>query len=420
MYQKTTLDNGLRIISSSMPHTRSVSISFYAGAGSRYEEDREAGISHFIEHLLFKGTQRRPTSKEVSEAIECVGGVLNGGTDRELTTYWCKVPLPNFHVALDVLVDMLRNSKFDPADVAKERQVVIEEINMVNDSPHQRVDVLIDEVVWPNQPLGREIGGSRETVSSFERDHALSYLAQQYGSANTVVSVAGNVSHEDVVDAVSKALGDWRPATPRPYFPALDGQRAPRAKVEYRRTEQAYLTVAVPGLPVSHSDRYALDLLNIILGGGMSSRLFMEIREKRGLAYDVYSYTDHLLDTGAFAVFAGVDPKRIGDALQAILQELSRIRDDVRDDEVQKAKDLTKGRLLLRMEDTRSVSSWLGAQEALLGRIRTVDEAVQQVDAVPVEDVKRIAKQLLVQEKLNLAVVGPYKTDKRFAPLLKL
>ncbi len=420
MYQKTTLDNGLRIVTSSMPHTRSVSLSFYAGAGSRYEEDSEAGISHFIEHLLFKGTQRRPTSKEVSEAIESVGGILNGGTDRELTIYWSKVPRPNFHLALDVLVDMLRNSKFDPADVAKERQVVIEEINMVNDSPHQRVDVLIDEVVWPNQPLGREIGGSRETVSSFERDHAVSYLAQQYGSANTVVSVAGNISHEEVVESVSKALGDWRPATPRPYFPAKDGQRAPRAKVEYRRTEQAYLTVAVPGLPVSHHDRYALDLLNIILGGGMSSRLFMEIREKRGLAYDVYSYTDHLLDTGAFAVFAGVDPKRIGDALQAILQELARIRDDVRDDEVQKAKDLTKGRLLLRMEDTRSVSSWLGAQEALLGRIKTVDEAVQQVDAVPVEDVKRIARQLLVQEKLNLAVVGPYKSDKRFVPLLKL
>ncbi|MDO8531173.1 MAG: pitrilysin family protein [Dehalococcoidia bacterium] len=420
MYQKTTLDNGLRILTSSMPHTRSVSLSFYTGAGSRYEEDREAGISHFIEHLMFKGTQRRPTSKEVSEAIESVGGVLNGGTDRELTIYWSKVPRPHFPLALDVLVDMLRNSKFDAADVVKERQVVIEEINMVNDSPHQRVDVLIDEVVWPGQPLGREIGGSRETVSSFERAHAVNYLAQQYGSGNTVVSVAGNISHDEVVDAVSKALGDWRPATPRPFFPALNGQHGPRVKVEYRRTEQAYLILAVPGVYLSHPDQYALNILNIILGGGMSSRLFMEIREKRGLAYDVYSYNNHLLDTGAFAVFAGVDPKRIGDALQAILQELARIRDDVREEEVQKAKDLTKGRMLLRMEDTRSVSSWLGSQEALLGRVKTVDEAVQQVDAVPLEDVQRVARQLLVQDKLNLAVVGPYKSDKRFLPLLKM
>ena len=420
MYQKTTLDNGLRILTSSMPHTRSVSLSFYTGAGSRYEEDREAGISHFIEHLMFKGTQRRPTSKEVSEAIESVGGVLNGGTDRELTIYWSKVPRPHFPLALDVLVDMLLNSKFDAADVVKERQVVIEEINMVNDSPHQRVDVLIDEVVWPGQPLGREIGGSRETVSSFERAHAVDYLAQQYGSGNTVVSVAGNISHDEVVDAVSKALGDWRPATPRPFFPALNGQRGPRMKVEYRRTEQAYLILAVPGVYLSHPDQYALNILNIILGGGMSSRLFMEIREKRGLAYDVYSYNNHLLDTGAFAVFAGVDPKRIGDALQAILHELARIRDDVREEEVQKAKDLTKGRMLLRMEDTRSVSSWLGSQEALLGRVKTVDEAVQQVEAVPLEDVQRVARQLLVQDKLNLAVVGPYKSDKRFLPLLKM
>ncbi|MEK7872790.1 MAG: pitrilysin family protein, partial [Chloroflexota bacterium] len=232
--------------------------------------------------------------------------------------------------------------------------------------------------------------------------------------------VAGTISHDEVVDAVSKALGDWRPATPRPFFPALNGQRGPRMKVEYRRTEQAYLILAVPGVYLSHPDQYALNILNIILGGGMSSRLFMEIREKRGLAYDVYSYNNHLLDTGAFAVFAGVDPKRIGDALQAILHELARIRDDVREEEVQKAKDLTKGRMLLRMEDTRSVSSWLGSQEALLGRVKTVDEAVQKVEAVPLEDVQRVARQLLVQDKLNLAVVGPYKSDKRFLPLLKM
>ncbi|MBI4307262.1 MAG: insulinase family protein [Chloroflexi bacterium] len=419
MYQKTILDNGLRIVTSAMPHTRSVSVAFFMGVGSRYEKDPEAGLSHFIEHLVFKGTQRRPTSKEVCEQVEGVGGVLNGSTDRELTVYWSKVPHVHFPLALDVLVDMLRNSKFAPEDVVKERQVIIEELSMVHDSPHQRVDILIDEVVWPDQPLGRDVAGSKETVSSFQREAALRFLAKQYTPGNTVVSVAGNIGHDDVVDAMAKALGDWPSGKPRPYFPAQDGQQAPRVKVVRRLTEQAYLCLAVRGLSLSHPDRHALNLLNVIMGDGMSSRLFMEIREKRGLAYDVYSYVNNFLDSGAFIVFAGVDPKRVGDAIQAILEELARIRDHVPEEDVQKAKDLTKGRMLLRMEDTHSVAGWLGSQEALLGRILTVDEAVRRIDAVTVADVQRVARQLLVQDKLNLAVVGPYKSDKKFYPILK-
>lgn len=420
-YKKSTLANGLRVITATMPHTYSVCISIFIGAGSRYEGVDRAGISHFIEHLCFKGTKRRATAKEVCEAIEEVGGFLNGGTDRELTVYWCKVARPHYLLALDVLMDMLRDSKFDPEEIEKERRVIIEELNAAMDSPHQRVDALIDEVLWPGQPLGRDVAGTKETVGALARSTMLEFLAHQYTPGNAVVSVAGDISHGEVVASIERAFDGWPQGTPGPWHPAVDGQCSPRLRLEFRKTEQAHLCLAVPGLSLVDPDRFALDMLNVILGECMSSRLFMEIREKRGLAYEIQSYVSHYRDAGALTIYAGLDPGRVYEAIEATLAELRRIRDEpIPPAEIAKVRELSKGRLLLRMEDTRSVSGWMGGQELLMGHIYTVDEIVDKLDALTPEDLSRVARCLLATEKLNLAIVGPFHSQKRFEGLLKL
>jgi len=420
VYQRSVLDNGLRVITSAMPHTRSVCITIFIGAGSRYEGEEEAGTSHFIEHLSFKGTQRRTTAKEIAETIEGVGGMLNGGTDKEFTIYWCKVARPHFPLALDLMVDMLRYSRFDAQDMERERRIILEELNESMDSPQDRVNRLIDEVVWPAQPLGRDIAGNRETVSALGRQMLLDYLSRQYGPNNTVVSVAGDIGHDEVLSSMSEAFGGWAMATPNPPYPAEDRQEEPRLRIERRDTEQAHLCLAVRGLPIAHPDQFNLDLLNVILGAGMSSRLNLEIRERRGLAYDIHSYVDHFLDSGAVTIYAGVNPKHIADTIAAILEELAGLKEEVPALELTKAKELTKGRLLLRMEDTRSVAGWVGGQELLTGQIRTVDEVVSIVDAIAPQDLKRVAAQLLLTEKLNLAIVGPVAGEDRLFQSLRL
>lgn len=421
IYQKTVLPNGLRVITAPMPHTRSVAVSIYVGAGSRYETDAQAGLSHFVEHLCFKGTERRPTPREVSEVIDSVGGVMNAATDRELTVYYSKVGRPHFELALDVVTDLVRRPLFVPDEAEKERQVIIEELAMVADSPSQQVDVLLDETLWPDDPLGRDVAGSEASVRGLSREMAVDYLHRQYVPNNAVVSIAGAVTHEEAVERVGEFLGDWAPGEAGGWFPAVNGQQGPRVALKYKATEQAHLSLAVHGLSLQHPDRYALSMLSILLGEGMSSRLVMELRERRSLCYDVHSYVSYFLDAGAFAVYVGVDPARAREALAALMEQLSVLRDEgVTEEELARAKELAKGRLLLRMEDTRAVSDWLGGQELLLGQIRTVDEITELIDAVSPEELTRVARSLLVSDQLNLAIVGPFRGDKRFASLLKL
>ena len=421
MFQKTVLNNGLRIVTSAMPHTRSVCISIFIGAGSRYEQPHEAGLSHFVEHLCFKGTEKRPTAKEISETIDGVGGVLNGGTDKELTVYWVKVARPHYLVALDLLVDMLRNSKFDPVEMENERKVIIEELNMSMDSPQSRVDILIDEVMWPDQALGRDIAGNKDTVSAISRQMVLDYLPRFYIPGNTVLSVAGDISHEEVVDSVAKAFGDWTVGVAGALFPAENSQDAPRLRAESRKTEQVHLCLSVRGVSHQHPDRFILDLLNVVLGEGMSSRLFLELREKRGLAYDIHSHVTYFRDSGSLAIYAGVDPKKLELTVEAVLSELMRLRDEpIPEAEITKAKEMGKGRLLLRMEDTRSVAGWMGGQELLNGKILTVDEVVAIVDAITASEIRRVARELFFTSKLSLALVGPARNKGRLQKLLRL
>jgi predicted Zn-dependent peptidase len=418
--QKTILDNGLRVLTETMPHTRSVSICIFVGAGSRYESDSQAGVSHFIEHLMFKGTSKRTTAREISMAIEGVGGIVNAGTDKELTVYWCKTAQQHFPLALDILSDILLNSKFDPDDIESERRVIIEEIHMGKDSPSQLVNMLIDELLWPGHPLGRDIAGDGESVAGISRETMLDYLGHQYLPSNTVVSIAGDLKHRQMVSAVKQALGGWADRQPRPGYQKYEEKPFPKLKIECKETEQVHLCLGLNGLPLLHPRRFVLDLLNVILGEGMSSRLFTEIRDRLGLAYSIHSYVDHFLDTGAMTVYAGVEPKNLPVAIKAILEQLSRLKEPVTPAELTKAKELAKGRLLLRMEDSRNVAGWMGGQEVLTGRILSVDQVTAIIDAITAEELGRLAKKLLVDSQLRLAVVGSVAEDEPLEELLKL
>jgi len=420
LYQKTTLDNGLRVVTSTMPHTRSVCIGLFIGTGSRYESDAEAGTSHFIEHILFKGSEKHPTPGEISAAIEGVGGILNGGTDKELTVYWCKVAQPHFTLAQNVLTDMLLHPLFDPQEITKERQVIIEEINMCKDSPSQEANMLIDGLLWPDHPLGRDIAGSKESVTAITRETMLDYLDRQYQPDNTVVAIAGNIRHQKAVDSVSQVMGSWVSRKPRTGYSAYHPTPAQPIKIEERDIEQAHLCLALPGLPLLHPQRFKLDLLNVILGQGMSSRLFTEIRDRLGLAYSIHSYVEHFLDSGSLTIYAGVDTKNLTTAIKAILEQLNRLKETVPETELSRARELSRGRLLLRMEDSHNVAGWMGGQEALTKRILTPEEVTEIIDAITAEELKGLAQELIEGKSLRLAVVGPVAKDEPLEELLKL
>ena len=418
MYQKTTLKNGLRVLTSYMPHTHSVCIALFVGVGSRYESTAEAGTSHFIEHVSFRGTPKRPTSRVISEAIEGVGGILNGATDKEMTFYWCKVTRDHFPAAADVLADMLLNSKFEPADIEKERQVIIEEIHMCKDSPSQQVGMLIDELLWPGHPLGRDIAGSQEAVSAIDRAALLSFLNSKYTPQNTLIAVTGNVKQAAVLETVGKLLGGWSNSAPLPVYSAYKEKAGPRLKIEKRETEQVNLCLALPGISLLHPQRFHLDILNVMLGEGMSSRLFAEIRDKMGLAYGISSYVEHFLDSGSLTVAASVDPSNLNKAVKAIIEQLHLLKEEISEAEMHKAREISKGRLMLRMEDSRNVAGWLGGQEMLTGRILSVEEVVAIIDSIQVADLQRIARELISDEKMRLAVVGPVKSTTALKKML--
>lgn len=423
MFQRTMLDNQLRVLTSAMPHSTSVSVTISVGAGSRYETEEMAGLSHFLEHLPFKGTESWPTARHVSEAIEGVGGVMNASTDREVTVFWCKVARLHFTQAFSVLLDLVLNPLLDPVEMEKEREVIQEELRMTYDYPSHRVDLLIDELLWPEQAMGRDVGGTLESVASINVDQVREYMLQQYNPANTVIAVAGNVDHDAVVELVSEITRNWQPRNCLTWQPVEDyyGERGIGSvtRVEQRQSDQAHICLGLPGISLTDPDRYALSILNGVLGDGMSSRLFLNLREEMGLAYDVASSLGHFRDCGSLVVYCGVEPRKTVEAVQAVMAELSGMRHPVPAAELKKAKEFTKGRLMLRMEDTRSVAAWLGAQELLLGRVSTIDETVEKIDEVQAGDVARVAERLLSPDKLRLAVVGPNEGEEELQDLLR-
>jgi predicted Zn-dependent peptidase len=420
VFEKLVLDNGLRLIISKMPHVRSVSLAFFNGSGGCYEKERYSGISHFIEHLLFKGTKKRKTSLEISQAIEGTGGVLNGGTDKELTVYWCKIAGKHLRLAVDVFSDLLRNSRFDAEDIEKERGVIIEEINMNSDNPQQRTDMLLYGLMWPGQPLGRDVAGLKETVQEINRQELLKFFDTHYVPNNTVVSIAGDVDSRHVADLLNKYLGGWQAGKIEKRLVNRFEQSGANSKIEYRDIEQVQICLGMHGYSITHPDRFAMDILNTILGEGMGSRLFMEVREKHGLVYEIGSGVDHFKETGDLAVHAGVDPRNAVKAVSIILEQLDLIKRKIGGRELAHAKELIKGRQILAMENTTNVANWFGAQELLTGRILDVDQVTDLIDQVTVDDLYRVARDIMVSDNLNLAAVGPVKDRTALKKLLKL
>jgi len=421
-YERTVLRNGLRLLTAQMPGMRSASIAFYFTVGSRHEQDLVAGISHFIEHMLFKGSQRYPTARLISETIEGVGGVFNGSTGKELTSYTARVPGEHFQVVMNVLADMVRHPRFDSTEIEKERSVILEELSSTRDDPQEWVSLLIDQAMWPGLPLGRDDAGFEETVAQLQRQQMLSYLDEYYRPNSLVVSIAGKIDHEQVIDTVEGLFGNWEAREQTPWTKCLPPPDASPVILVNKETEQANICLGTLGLAHSSPDYHSFVLLNALLGDGMSSRLFQTIREEQGLAYDIVSYFNSYHETGNLVVSAGVDPSQAEPAIRAIIGELTNLSETpVPEDELGRFKAYIRGSMVLGLEGTQQVASWLGGQESLRGSVMDIDEVIARVDAVTPQDIQRVAQTCFAPEWRRLAIIGPYGLNQAecFGELLK-
>jgi predicted Zn-dependent peptidase len=409
-YNRTTLENGLRLLTAPMPGMRSASIAFFFPVGSRYESRQLAGVSHFIEHMLFKGTQHYPTAKSISEAIEGVGGSFNGSTSKELTSYTARVPGEHLEEVLHVLADMVRNPLFEAAEIEKERNVIIEELRSTKDEPQEWVSLLVDEITWPDLELGRDDAGFEETVAHLQREQMLTYLDEYYRPNGLVISIAGNIDEQKTIALVQTLFGDWQPHEQRPYADCLPPVDVNPLAVINKATEQVNLCLGTLGISYASPDYYAFMLLNAILGDGMSSRLFQVIREEQGLAYDIGSYFNSYAETGNFVISAGIDASQTEAVVRAILHEMDQVCQTlIAHDELARVKAYIRGSMLLGMEGTHQVASWLGSQESLRSEILDIEKMIALIEAVTPQDIQRVAQTCFAPSWRRLAIIGPCK-----------
>ncbi len=420
MFERTALPDGPRVISARLPAARSVSIAAYVRAGSRSEVPGQIGVAHFMEHITFKGTAAYPTTRAISEAIEGVGGSFNAATDRESTVYWVRVPRREFDRAMDVVGELIVRPRLTDHDIDGERTVIIEEIRSYLDDPSEYCQILFQTAMFGDGPLGREICGDEADIRALPATAVREFWRSTYRPSNVVVAIAGDLAHDDAAaladSAFGRGAGTVATTAPAPTLPAGDRVRTGR-----RATSQAQICLGVPALRRDHPDAWTLAVLNAVLGDGMSSRLFLSLREDLGLAYDISSGLVDYADAGALEVSAGIDPAGMSAAIDAILVELAKLRDGlVPDQELGKAKRYLAGGLELRMDDTRHVASWIGGQEALHDRVLTLDEALTAVAAVNAADVRRLAAALFQDDALRLAVVAPARYLKGLETRLRL
>ena len=407
MFERTKLPAGPRVISARLPGARSVSIAAYVLAGSRLETNEEAGVAHFMEHITFKGTAAYPTSRAISEAVEGVGGSFNAATDRESTVYWVRLPRREADTAMRVLGELIIRPTLDDKEIDQERAVIVEEIRSYLDDPAEYCQILFQQAMFGSGPLGREICGDEDGIRSLPAATIRDFWSTTYRPANVVLAMAGDMEHEEVVDLAASAFGTGNGIVPS-WVPAPELPAGDRILTGKRDTAQAQLALGVPALRRDHPEAWTLAVLNAVLGDGMSSRLFLSLREDRGLAYDVSSGVVEYADAGALEVSAGVDPDHLPEALDAILIELARLRDEfVPDDELAKAKAYLAGGLELRLEETRHLAGWVGGQEALHEKVLTLDEALGAIAAVDAAGIRSLAETLIRDEALRMAVVAP-------------
>ncbi|MBV8066545.1 MAG: insulinase family protein [Candidatus Eremiobacteraeota bacterium] len=405
MYKKTTLSNGLRVITERMPSVRSATVGIWADVGSAVERPHQRGISHLIEHMLFKGTHRR-SARQIAETMDGVGGNLNAFTDKETTCYYAKVIDRHVPLALDVLADMFLHAAFEPQELAKEHKVILEEIKMYDDSPDDLIHDVFLQTMWRGSNLGDPTIGFAETVVRVTPEDLRAHMRAHYSPNCVIVAAAGNVDHSLFVETVAEQFAGFEGncAFPQPESPTL----TPATNVRYKDSEQAYIVLGTRGVDVRDERRYAASLLDTVLGGGMSSRLFQEIREQRGLVYSVYSFQASYRAAGLFGVYAGTSPENVQACIDVIVEQFARVRNEpIGDEELDLAKEHVKGNLTLSLESTSSRMIRLGRNELALGREVTTEEIESRIDSVTPEQVQAVAQELLVDENLGLCIIGP-------------
>ncbi len=414
-YSFSQLPHGLRIATIPMHDRNSAAVAIWVRAGGRFEPKVVSGVSHYLEHMLFKGTRKR-TTRQIKEEIEGVGGMLNAFTSEEVTCYFAKVLNQHFPKALDVLSDMINHATLTDVEIEKERTVILEEIKMYRDLPAHYVHELMSEILWPAQPLGRPLAGTVDSVSALKRSQIVDYKNRYYDPKNILVTVAGPIQHQEVEDRV-KAFFPYKSRRPLSRFPeAVSRQAKPRTLFVEKQTEQTHFVIALHGFSRENPDRYKLGALNVILGANMSSRLFEEVREKRGLAYEIKSGLSFYEDAGCISISAGVESKKAATTISVILRELAKIcRDGVKEGELRRAKDYFLGQLFMGLEDTMDHALWIGEKVMYSNKLPRLEEIRENIEAVSASDVREVARKIFKTKNLNLTLIGPIleKTQNR-------
>lgn len=410
MYKKIVLDNGLRVIIAPTEGTKTATVLVMVGTGGKYETRRTSGISHFLEHLFFKGTEKRQTTSKIAESLEILGADYDAFTSKEYTGFYAKTAGFNFGKSVEIISDILINSLFSKEEIERERGVILEEIKMIKDDPPRYIGDLFEILLYGDAPAGWDVGGTPETVKKITREQILKYFRSQYVAKNIVISVAGAVNEAEVLREVKKYFGDFNGRDFKRKDPVKEKQKKPQVLLYDKKTDQTHISLGVRAYSMNHEDRHVLTLLGVILGGGLSSRLFTSVRANLGLAYYIYSSADMYTDSGYFTTQAGIDSKNVEKVIKIILSEYKKIADQgTSEQELRKVKDYLKGRMIMGMESSSATASFYANQEILKGKIITPEERLAGIEAVKAEDIIRVARDIFKNEKLNLALIGPVK-----------
>lgn len=416
MYKKQTLKNGIRLITSPLKETQTASLIVMVKVGSRFEIDRDGGLAHFVEHMMFKGTRKRPTTLALSKELDGVGAEYNAFTGKDITAYFIKADSRHLSLAIDMLSDMLLNSKLEAAEIKKEKGVIVEEINMYEDNPLMYVEEMLEEIMFSGNPLGRMIAGSRQTVRAVTRVRMAQFKNNYYQGRNMIIGLAGNYLPGHVEEIKKKFA--FLSGSKKAFSKIKSGQKTPRVRVRYKETEQVQLALGWTAYSYFDEKIYPLQLLSVILGGNMSSRLFINVREKNGLAYFVHSGVNVYEDTGSLVIQAGLDKSRMELSIKTILKETEKMKHDITAAELKRAKDFVAGKVALDLEDSLSIARWYASQEAMTGKIMTPEEKLQRLSKVTAKEIQTVAKEIFNKKKISLAIIGPFKDEKQFRKLL--
>ncbi len=420
-HKKTTLPNGLRILTVPMKNTETVTVVVMVGVGSRYETGKEAGLSHFIEHMMFKGTKKRPTTLDISETLDSIGGEFNAYTSVDKTMYYAKVDAKHIGTALDVVSDIYLNSKIEEEEIEREKGTILQELNMYEDTPTIDVEVVLGNLLYKNNPLGRNIIGFKKTIASFKRENFVDYIDRFYVANDTVVCIAGNFDEKKVLNLAKQYFSGMKKGVKPKYEKVVEVQKKPELKIKNKKTDQTHFIISSRAYNQNHKDRFALSLLSVILGGNMSSRLFIEVRERRGLAYYVRTSIGSFEDCGYLETQTGVNHDKLELAIQTILSEYKKIAiEKVSKKELQNAKDYIKGKSVMGFESSDEVAMFFVDQEIRKKKIMTLQEIFKKIDKVNEGDILRVAKDVFRNKKLNLAIIGPHKDNKKISKILKI